>query len=380
MRIAFFSENFGNASFLCNQAELVAQAHDVKYFTTERFNEDRFPFPQVSIIPYRNEGLVNFIKLRMQWRDIKLDFYRPDFSEALTREIEAFRPDLIHCQFGWEALILFHNYKVPADIPVIIQFRGFDASQKLQAKSYVKALKKVMVLPNVYPVFVAEHLKANLELAGISFGNSTILHSNTDLDFFKRTTSREGKPLTFVQVSSFREKKGHKYTFNAFALLKEKNPKLQWILKVTGAEGADRIKWESMAHELGIHNHVEFVGDLPPTGVRKLLDDADVGVLHSVTTTSGDQEGIPNALMEAMAMELPVVSTIHAGIPELVEDGVHGRLVGERDVEAYAQALMEVSTWGLKPENRERVAESFSKEQHQRTLFDIYSKLCRASN
>lgn len=62
-------------------------------------------------------------------------------------------------------------------------------------------------------------------------------------------------------------------------------------------------------------------------------------VAASVTAADGDEEGIPNVLKEAMAMGLPVVATRHAGIPELVEDGVSGWLVPERDEAALADAL-----------------------------------------
>ena len=73
--------------------------------------------------------------------------------------------------------------------------------------------------------------------------------------------------------------------------------------------------------------------------VRAGLEDADVLVAPSVTAADGDEEGIPNVLKEAMASGLPVVATRHAGIPELVEDGVSGLLVPERDEAALADAL-----------------------------------------
>ena len=84
------------------------------------------------------------------------------------------------------------------------------------------------------------------------------------------------------------------------------------------------------------------------------------------------KEGIPNAIMEAMAMELPVISTWHAGIPELVEDGVNGYLIEERNVEAYAKRMLDILHWKRIPANRFKIIEKFSIESHYKELTNIY--------
>jgi colanic acid/amylovoran biosynthesis glycosyltransferase len=70
-----------------------------------------------------------------------------------------------------------------------------------------------------------------------------------------------------------------------------------------------------------------------------MLDEADIFLLPSVTGADGDMEGIPVALMEAMAVGIPVVSTVHSGIPELIESGESGWLVPENDATALADRL-----------------------------------------
>ncbi|MGS9092364.1 glycosyltransferase, partial [Salmonella enterica subsp. enterica serovar Infantis] len=77
--------------------------------------------------------------------------------------------------------------------------------------------------------------------------------------------------------------------------------------------------------------------------VKAMLDDADVFLLPSIPGTDGDMEGIPVALMEAMAVGIPVGSTVHSGIPELVEAGKSGWLVPEKDAQALAARLAEFS-------------------------------------
>ncbi len=80
---------------------------------------------------------------------------------------------------------------------------------------------------------------------------------------------------------------------------------------------------------------MEMPGFKPSHEVKAMLDDADVFLLPSVTGADGDMEGIPVALMEAMAVGIPVVSTLHSGIPELVEADKSGWLVPENDARAH---------------------------------------------
>jgi colanic acid/amylovoran biosynthesis glycosyltransferase len=86
-----------------------------------------------------------------------------------------------------------------------------------------------------------------------------------------------------------------------------------------------------------------FAGRVVKSEVTDLMRSADVFVHHSVTASDGDMEGIPTVLMEAMSTGLVVVSTRHSGIPELVDHGVDGFLVGERDVEGYTETLRGLS-------------------------------------
>jgi len=96
---------------------------------------------------------------------------------------------------------------------------------------------------------------------------------------------------------------------------------------------------------------------------------------HSVTGPYGETEGLPSAIMEAMAMELPILTTWHAGIPELVEDNVNGILIKENDEEAYLQKLNELMKWDYIPGNRKKVEEMCEIKNHTIKLIDIYKKV-----
>lgn len=84
---------------------------------------------------------------------------------------------------------------------------------------------------------------------------------------------------------------------------------------------------------------IEMPGFKPSHQVKEMLEQADVFLLPSITGRDGDMEGIPVALMEAMAVGIPVISTVHSGIPELVESGKSGWLAPENDAQALAERL-----------------------------------------
>ena len=107
------------------------------------------------------------------------------------------------------------------------------------------------------------------------------------------------------------------------------------------------------------------------------MKQADVFVHHSITSSNGDQEGIPTALMEAMAMELPVISTIHSGIPELVQNGVNGYLVQEKDINTYAKKMSEALKLGKLLKNREIINADFELTKHNEQLVQLYQKLVK---
>lgn len=379
MRVIVFSEGFGfdTTTFIANQVAEMGKRTDLLYLCNNT-EEETAPTFQIKKLDYNFYKWIDYFRLRLEWRDILLWLYHPSFAKKLKQTVEVFRPDLIHCQFGYDALRFLDNY-FPKNIPVLINFRGFDASRKLQFKTYTNRIKKVLAKPNVYPVFVCKYLKENLENHGIPVRKEhLVLYSNTDTDFFKRKSYEHPKSrIKLVQVSSFREKKGHVYTLKALRRLIDLRPDLDVELTLTGQGGEGYDETIALIKKLDLDPHINLVGWVDKYQVRSLLEESHALLLHSITPESGDKEGIPNCLMEAMSMELPVLSTYHAGIPELVKDSVHGYLVEERDVVKYAERLEDIIQWGYQPQNRVRVQKYFSKERHIQELYSFYQQRVR---
>lgn len=379
MRILVFVKTFANPTltFIYNEVSELAKLHEVMVITCERKNKDLFPFDNVVEIPFITNSLQLKIQTKLQYLDLLWAFKSLSFKRELESIIEGFKPDVIHTHFGFESWFFLENYSV-SDIPIFISFHGFDASHKLNSPRYRKALISYLKQPNITPIFVSHFMKKHVEKAtNQNFLDAKILYYGTDIDFFTRKNYQKTSTFTFLQVSSFVEKKGHEFTIKAFAELLRHYPnsdskKLKLIL---AGEGYLKPKMQQLAALLGIKEYVEFPGLVNKVQAKELMEQANAFVHHSVVSGSvGDMEGIPNALMEAMAMELPILSTLHSGIPELVEDGVHGFLVKERDIKTYHEKMFEILNWEYKPTNRAKVCLFFEKRQHAQQLTEYYAE------
>ncbi|MDW6022555.1 glycosyltransferase [Mesorhizobium sp. BAC0120] len=146
-------------------------------------------------------------------------------------------------------------------------------------------------------------------------------------------------PLRLISVCRLVEKKGIAFALRAVAALQAAEPQIEWRYSVIG-DGPLLDELRALAGELGIEERVRFYGALPHGDVKEHLARSHIFLLPSVTATDGDVEGVPVALMEAMAAGLITVSTYHSGIPELIENHKTGFLAPEKDVEALATHLI----------------------------------------
>jgi glycosyltransferase involved in cell wall biosynthesis len=181
-------------------------------------------------------------------------------------------------------------------------------------------------------------------------GKVHVVRCGVDLDALAPASCRAPEVPTFVCVASLREYKGHAVLLDAVHLLRAGRRTVRVILV---GDGELRAALAARVAREGLAEVVELRGALPHEQVPAILAGATAMVLPSVTARDGQMEGIPVALMEAMAWGVPVVSTRLSGIPELVSDGESGLLVPERDPVALAQAMERLAA---DPELRDRLA------------------------
>jgi glycosyltransferase involved in cell wall biosynthesis len=133
---------------------------------------------------------------------------------------------------------------------------------------------------------------------------------------------------------------------------------------------------KNLAEGLGLSANVEFRGVLSPVEIRQLFEESLAFVQHSITLANGDSEGTPVAILDAQASSLPVVSTYHAGIPDVVADKCTGLLVEEKNIDGMTENMLRLLTEEglaktLGVAGRERVMKYFTLEKHLSTLESI---------
>jgi colanic acid/amylovoran biosynthesis glycosyltransferase len=169
------------------------------------------------------------------------------------------------------------------------------------------------------------------------FGRVEVVRCGVDLSQFAYRGPKEpdGR-FRIVAVGSLEEKKGQSFLVEACALLEAQSRNIECHIL---GEGPQRASLERLIRDRQLQHCVSLLGALNSSQVAEELSKADVFIMPSVVASNKMMEGIPVALMEAMAVGLPVIASHISGIPELVEDRVSGVLVPERDPQAIATAV-----------------------------------------
>jgi glycosyltransferase involved in cell wall biosynthesis len=175
------------------------------------------------------------------------------------------------------------------------------------------------------------------ELAGDA-ADIQVVHCGVDTERYRFAPHAppETGPVRGICVGSLREKKGHRVLLEALASSTTGLERIEFDLV---GDGPLRHDLEAQVERLGLGSRVRFHGDLTEDVVTGMLEQADLFVLPSVVERSGDTEGIPVALMEAMAVGLPVVTSRLSGVPELVREGETGLLTDPGDARGLARTL-----------------------------------------
>jgi glycosyltransferase involved in cell wall biosynthesis len=232
--------------------------------------------------------------------------------------------------------------------------------------------------------FVATCTCANAEVLRARHARPHEVHTiyhGLDTDYF-RPAPRAGTdrvPL-ILAVGRLVEKKGFDQLIAACALLRKRG--VEFGCTIVGEDGSAGPGLRAQIAKLGLDGVVHLRGAVTQDLLRELYRSAHVFALPCQIMEDGDRDGFPNVLAEAMAMGVPVVSTAISGIPEMIDDGVHGLLVEPRDPRALADALGRVLTDGalhmqLASAGRARICERFDSRRTTLELRDLFLEQLR---
>lgn len=292
---------------------------------------------------------------------------------AVGRFLKKKQIDAVLAEYGPTAVSVMDACR-DAGVPLIAQFHGYDAYRELllaeKADAYQRLFKSVSAV-----VAVSEHMRRQLQELGADPGK--LFHNACGADIpgdIRASPAQAGK--RFLMVGRLVEKKAPFLSIMAFAKIIAQHPDAK--LDIIG-DGPLRDACEQLCKSLGLSTIVTFHGATEHAVVLRSLSQSRCFIQHSVCAPDGDREGTPVGVLEAMGAGLPVVSTRHGGIVDIIEDGITGSLVNEYDVDAMARAMSLYAddatlAQRIGENGRKAVLENWTSEKSVERLWEIISR------
>jgi glycosyltransferase involved in cell wall biosynthesis len=301
----------------------------------KREQVERYPFERIHVVP---KAATHFVR-RFWFRQVRARPWQVSETEqrVLLRLLATTDARLLHIYFGQIAvhlLPLIRRWKNPS----IVSFHGADVMVDMNKTAYREATRHMLDAVKLVLVRSESLRRAVLEL-GCNPNKIELQRTGIPLEEFpfRERGLPQNAEWRFVQAGRLIEKKGLPVTLRAFAIFLGQYPNA--TLTIVG-EGPLMGDLQKLADELKIAERVSFTGFASQEQLREVYYGSHIFLHPSQTGRDGNQEGVPNSMLEAMASGLPVFATEHGGIPEAVENGASGVLVPERDHEGLARALL----------------------------------------
>lgn len=282
---------------------------------------------------------------------------------------------LLHAHHGQLGMLLL-PFKEETNLPLVTSIRGRDATLANQPIGYLDNMKMLFDRgERFFPV--CQYLADRLIAWGCPSEKIRVLYGGVDLNEFKYRAPHKGDSQNILSIGRLVEKKGHHILMQAFQKIRDKFPNA--TLTIIG-RGELEEYLISLANQLNLGDSFRLLNHLPKDQVREQMTNADIFCAASLEAADGDVEGIPNTLKEAMAIGVPVISTNHAGIPELITNNKEGVLVQENNVDELADALEFMLTnreiWETYTvAARQKVEQNFNLAQQLQQQAEFYDEL-----
>jgi colanic acid/amylovoran biosynthesis glycosyltransferase len=382
MRILHFVPSFSPLSetFIYDYVtELERHGVDNHVITLRRLNEKDRPFPKVQVV-----GRPSRWHPRRLWHRALVPFgigearttdwpQTRDRLEGITRSVA---PDAIHAHFG-PAGVLIAPVAHGLNIPMILTLYGYDVSKLAREEFWRRKYPSTFEAASLL-LGISNHICSRVEDLGGSPQKIKCWHLGVDLshfDYRPADKSFDGQTVQCLHIGRLVEKKSPIDLVRSFHYaLGNVGGDLDLHLKVAG-DGPLRKSLRQEVKSLGIEEQVSLLGTVPHTRIPTLLNEANIYTQHCKTASDGDQEGQGVTFVEASASGLPIVTTRHNGIPDVVIDGKTGCLVDEGDVEGMGKAIASLASdsarWvSLGRAGRQHIEDSFDLHNQTHKMID----------
>jgi len=352
---------------------------------SETFIQAHKRIPGVKVFYYYGGGIPNFLEghgavaSKALWakihRNIQHRIKTTDLNlseEALVSSFKKHRIDCVLAEYGTTAVAVFNVCK-KLNIPLVPHFHGYDASAYEVLEEYKNGYKEVFQYASAV-VAVSKAMVSKLVELGCP-ENKLVWNPCSPDDMFLTLEPTLSKKQ-FIGIGRFVDKKAPYYTLLAFQKTLKEHPDAFLII---GGDGPLLNTCNNLVKYFKIEKNVSFPGIITPDQYRDYLQESLAFVQHSITAENGDMEGTPVGVLEASAAGLPVISTIHAGIPDVIIHGKTGLLCQEHDVDQMATHMLQVlddkkTAKDMGAAGKENIRNNFSMYRHLRVLGEIVQK------
>ncbi|MCE7793122.1 glycosyltransferase [Salipaludibacillus sp. CUR1] len=291
--------------------------------------------PQIREVP--GYDYIHLVRQPKYMTDMSLLNERVHYLNEILSPKEHIRKNnisLLHAHHGQLGLLLM-PFKKKTNLPLVTSIRGVDATLAEERVGYLPNMRKLFEEgESFFPV--CNYLGERIANWGCPSEKMKVLYGGVDLGKYTYQPTYRESSANILSIGRMVEKKGHHILMEAFNKIRDKFP--QSKLTLIGSGKCEKYI-ASLATQLNLGDSFQLLKHLPKDELQEHMRNADLFCAASCEASNGDVEGIPNTLKEAMAFGLPVISTSHAGIPELVTHDKEGILVQEHSVDELAEAL-----------------------------------------
>ena len=332
----------------------------------------RYPFDRIVVA---GKPAMHFLR-RFWFKQLRDAPWQISVSEVrkLIGILDEEKAELLHIYFGHIAVHLLPLVRAWPR-PAVVSFHGADVMVDLEKPAYRAATQEMLEAVRLVLVR-SESLGRALINMGCPAAKIRLQRTGIPIDeipFRPRDWPRTGG-WRFLQACRLIEKKGLRVSLRAFARFAASHRAATFTI---AGEGPLRTELGRLAAELDVADKVFFPGFVSQTQLRELFYQSHIFLHPSERSGDGNQEGVPNSMLEAMASGLPVFATEHGGIPEAIENGRSGILVKEKDDASLAHMLLERTSnpeglAAIARNGAEVVRQKFQQSVQTKTLEDYY--------